>query len=114
MSWNRFAASRYPTHVQGDELTITAKEARMRMSFRVTKFVALGLVAAYAGPAGAQGRRRELVGIVRDSTGSPIEGATIDIPGGTARTDGKGAFQIWTGDIDTMTIVIRRFGYTPL
>jgi hypothetical protein len=26
----------------------------------------------------------------------------------------KGAFQIWTGDLDTMTIVIRRFGYTPL
>ena len=86
----------------------------MSMSFRVTLFAALALVAANAGPASAQAKRRELVGLVRDSTGSPIEGATIDIPGGTARTDAKGAFQMWTGDIDTMTIVIRRFGYTPL
>jgi hypothetical protein len=86
----------------------------MRMSPWFTQFTVLVVVAASAGRADAQVRRRELVGFVRDSTGSPIEGATIDIPGGTARSDVKGAFQIWTGDIDTMTIVIRRFGYTPL
>src|SRR5215213_3167252 len=115
MSWNRFADPRYATHVQVMRTRQSrGEEARTKMSRRIILFAALALVAGNACRADAQVRRRELVGFVRDSTGSPIEGATIDVPGGTARSDGKGAFQIWTGDIDTMTIVIRRFGYTPL
>ena len=62
----------------------------------------------------AQPSRRELVGKVRDSTGVGIEGATIDIEGASARTDAKGAFQLWTGDIDTLTISVRRLGFIPI
>jgi hypothetical protein len=58
--------------------------------------------------------RRELVGVVRDSSGAGIEGATIEIRGGSAVTSAKGTFQLWTGDIDTLTISIRRIGYAPI
>ncbi len=62
----------------------------------------------------AQPSRRELVGIVRDSAGVGIEGATVDIEGGSARTNAKGAFQLWTGDVDTLTISVRRLGFIPI
>ena len=62
----------------------------------------------------AQPGRRELVGIVRDSAGSPIEDATVAIPGATTRTDGRGAFRLWTQDVDTVTISVRRLGYTAM
>jgi hypothetical protein len=62
----------------------------------------------------AQMSRRELVGMVRDSTGAAIEGATVDIEGASARTDAKGAFQLWTADIDTLTISVRRLGFIPI
>src|SRR4051794_4094567 len=58
--------------------------------------------------------RRELVGIVKDSAGAGIEGATIEIPGAAVGTNAKGAFQVWTADIDTVTISIRRLGYLPI
>jgi len=58
--------------------------------------------------------RRELVGIVRDPSGAAIEGATVEIKGGSAGTNEKGAFQLWTGDVDTLTISIRRIGFGPL
>jgi hypothetical protein len=61
-----------------------------------------------------QASRRELVGIIRDSTGAPIEDATIEVPGGSARSDVRGAFRLWTIDIDTLTISIRRLGYFPI
>jgi hypothetical protein len=61
-----------------------------------------------------QASRRELVGIIRDSAGGPIEDATIEIPGGSARSDGRGAFRLWTIDIDTLTISIRRLGFFPI
>jgi hypothetical protein len=83
-------------------------------------FTALGLGAlALARPsapchAQVQAARRELVGIIRDSAGAPIEDATIEIRGAAARSDARGAFRLWTGDIDTVTISIRRLGYFPV
>jgi hypothetical protein len=58
--------------------------------------------------------RRELVGIVRDPSGAAIEGATVEIKGASAGTNEKGAFQLWTGEIDTVTISIRRIGFAAL
>jgi hypothetical protein len=72
----------------------------------------MGLVCVHA--AHAQAPRRELVGIVRDSTGMAIEGATVDIDGASARTNAKGTFQLWTGDIDTLTLSVRRLGFIPI
>lgn len=83
-------------------------------------FAALGFaVLALAGGATdvggqVQASRRELVGIVRDSTGQPIEHATIEVRGAAARSDARGAFRLWTGDVDTLTISIRRLGYFPV
>ena len=54
---------------------------------------------------------RELVGIVRDVRGGPLEGASVEVPGAAARTDVKGAFRLYTSDLDTLTITIRRIGY---
>jgi hypothetical protein len=63
----------------------------------------------------AQGpNRRELVGLVRDVSGAGIEGATVEIKGASAGTNDKGAFQLWTAEIDTLTIAIRRLGYSPM
>jgi hypothetical protein len=62
----------------------------------------------------AQAPRRELVGVVRDPAGSPVEGATVEIRGAAARTNGKGAFQLFTPDVDTVTISIRRLGYSAV
>jgi hypothetical protein len=73
------------------------------------------VVAAFtATSAQAPANRRELVGIVRDSTGAAIEGATVQIPGATAGTNPRGAFQLWTADIDTVTISIRRLGFSAV
>src|SRR5204863_9996260 len=52
--------------------------------------------------------------IVKDPAGAGIEGATIEIPGAAVGTNAKGAFQVWTADIDTVTISIRRLGYLPI
>lgn len=54
---------------------------------------------------------RELVGLVRDMRGGPLEGASVEIPGTAARTDAKGGFRLYTADLDTLTITIRRLGY---
>lgn len=64
--------------------------------------------------ANAQPVKRELVGIVRESSGAGIEGATVEIRGGTARTDTKGAFRLFTTESDTLTINIKRPGYAPI
>lgn len=58
--------------------------------------------------------RRELVGIVRDPRGVAVEGATVEIPGAGTRTDVKGMFRLFTADVDTLTIAIRRPGYSPI
>jgi len=57
---------------------------------------------------------RELVGVVRDSTGAWITGATVEIPGAVARTNERGTFRLWTADVDTLTISIRRLGFSPV
>jgi hypothetical protein len=57
---------------------------------------------------------RELVGAVRDPGGVPIEGAIIQIHGVAARSDSRGAFRLYTSDVDTITIGIRRLGYAPV
>jgi len=58
--------------------------------------------------------RRELVGIVRDPAGAAIEGATVEIKGASAGTTEKGTFQLWTANIDTLTISIRRIGFSAV
>ena len=70
---------------------------------------ALALPAARAQPNVAG---RELVGLVRDGRGGPLEGAAIEIPGAAARSDARGAFRLYTADIDTVTITIRRIGFS--
>jgi hypothetical protein len=58
--------------------------------------------------------RRELVGVVKDPRGVGLEGATIEVLGLTARTDATGLFRIFTPQIDTATIAIRRPGFSPI
>jgi hypothetical protein len=62
----------------------------------------------------ARGGRRELVGAVRDVKGRPIEDATVSVHSEVARTDATGTFQLWTADVDTATIQVRRLGYSPV
>src|SRR5262245_12556179 len=85
---------------------------------RLTSWLAAVVVATViASPlcgAQAPNPRRELVGVIRDPTGTPIEGATVDIKGATTSTNARGAFQLWTGDIDTLTLKVRRLGYYPI
>ena len=57
---------------------------------------------------------RELVGFVRDSMGIAIDGAMVEIRGAATRTNDRGAFRLWTGDIDTLTISIRRIGFAAV
>src|SRR5262245_18960114 len=57
---------------------------------------------------------RALVGAVRDPGGLPIEGAVIEIHGVSARSDSRGAFRLFTSNVDTITVGIRRLGYAPL
>ena len=58
--------------------------------------------------------KRELVGIVRDAKGTGVEGATVEVLGSAVRTDSKGAFRLFTPELDTATIAIRRPGYSPI
>jgi hypothetical protein len=55
---------------------------------------------------------RELIGLVRDASGSALEGAAVEIAGAAVRTDARGAFRLYTSDVDTLTITIRRLGYS--
>jgi hypothetical protein len=84
----------------------------------MSRWIPLSLVcvatALTAGSAQAPPSRRELVGIVRDTAGAGIEGATIEIRGAAAATNARGAFQLWTTDVDTVTISIRRLGYLAI
>ena len=75
--------------------------------------IGLGMVLA-AKPARAQPNvaGRELVGLVRDANGAAVEGASVEIPGAAARTDARGAFRLYTTDLDTLTITIRRLGFS--
>lgn len=83
-----------------------------RIALRVAPLV----LAASAGVASGQVQagRREMVGFVRDSAGTGIEGATVQIAGNVLRTDPRGAFRLWTPDVDTLTIVVHRLGFEAL
>lgn len=72
------------------------------------------LLAAPLASIQGQGGRRELVGFVRDSAGAPVDAATVEVAGALARTDARGVFQLWTRDVDTVTISVRRIGYLAL
>ena len=74
---------------------------------------ALSIGAASARVAVAQ-VKRELVGVVRDPNGAALEGATIIVAGSTTTSDTRGTFQLFTGPIDTVTIFIKRVGYTAI
>ena len=72
----------------------------------------LAIAAATAAGAQPNVAGRELVGVVRDPNGAALEGAMVEIPGAAARTDARGAFRLFTSDIDTLTITIRRLGFS--
>lgn len=78
----------------------------------------LGGIACVVGAiqAGAQPNvaGRELVGAVRDPGGVPIEGAIIEVHGVSVRSDSRGAFRLFTSNVDTATMGIRRLGYAPM
>ena len=58
--------------------------------------------------------KRQLVGVVRDGTGAAMEGVSVAIPGAERRTDTRGAFELLTNDVDTVTIALRRIGFEPI
>jgi hypothetical protein len=72
------------------------------------------IVAAIQAAAQPNVAGRELVGAVRDPGGVPIEGAIIEIHGVSARSDSRGAFRLFTSNVDTVTMGIRRLGYAPV
>ncbi len=94
------------------------KGAFMKFGFAVAMTVGLCSVVlprgaeAQGAPTGVQ--RRELVGVVRDPGGIPVEGARIDIPGASTQSNAKGMFQLWTGNIDTVTISVHRLGFLAM
>ncbi len=71
-------------------------------------------LAIFSAGAGAQSTLRELVGVVRDANGRGIRDAAVEIPGIAVRTDSAGLFRLWTLNIDTVTISIRRLGYSAI
>lgn len=86
----------------------------MRIPHLMPLFVCYAVAAFSVASAQAPPARRELVGIVKDPAGVGIEGATVEIRGTATGTNEKGTFQLWTSDIDTVTISIRRLGYLPI
>lgn len=80
----------------------------------------LALTLAASAPAAAQGAAaqgagaRELVGVVRDPAGVVMEGVTVEADGRTARTNARGAFVLPTAAVDSLTLVVRQVGFTPL
>jgi hypothetical protein len=70
-----------------------------------------GQSSAQATPVGA---RLQLVGVVRDAAGAALEGVIVTIPGMNVRTDIRGAFELFTVGIDTVTISFRNVGYEPI
>jgi hypothetical protein len=58
--------------------------------------------------------RRQLVGVVRDAKGGPIEGVSVQVSDQRTVTDARGAFATSTGLVDTASISLRRVGFEPL
>ncbi len=82
----------------------------------VLTFTTVALAAAgLTDTAGAQHPTASLVGWVRDSTGSPIVAAEVDIVASKARghTDSTGLFHLRSLDTGLVRITIRRLGYEP-
>ncbi len=76
---------------------------------KVDERALLGRVGLQAGE-----QRRELVGFVRDPQGAGIENVTVEIPNATTRTDASGAFRVSTSDVDTLPVLVRHIGFTPV
>jgi hypothetical protein len=80
----------------------------------------LALLSLFASPEAAAGQdatpvgKRRMVGVVRDSLGAAIAGVSVAIPGSSVLTDVRGAFLLFTPDLDTVTISIRRLGFEPI
>ena len=66
------------------------------------------------GTPGVPANRRQLVGVVRDAAGATVPDVSVAIPGSTTRTNARGAFELFTPHIDTVTISIRRIGFEPV
>jgi hypothetical protein len=58
--------------------------------------------------------KRQLVGVVRDPAGAALQGVTVSIPGTSVRTDVRGAFQLLTLELDTVSISLRMVGFEPI
>ncbi len=91
------------------------------MLHQLTPFVALLAALSLLLPtrsASAQNRtplgRRQLVGIVRDGAGAALADVSVAIPGSSVRTDARGAFELFTADLDTVTITLRHIGFEPV
>jgi hypothetical protein len=81
-------------------------------AFRIVPLLVAAMATVASGQ--IQAGRREMVGFVRDSAGSAIEGATVQIAGNALRTDPRGSFRLWAPDVDTLTIVVHRLGFEAL
>lgn len=87
----------------------------MKGPYRTGTLLLLVLAAlAGAGEAQVPVGRRELVGIVKDPKGGPIEGAVVEIPGTGTRTNATGSFRLFTREVDTVTLSIRHPGFSPI
>ena len=65
--------------------------ATLSVSLRLTMFILAATTAVAGGQ--VQSGRREMVGFIRDSAGTGIEGATVQIAGNVLRTDPRGSFR---------------------
>jgi hypothetical protein len=85
-------------------------------SVNLSSFLVGCTACAIGGVASAQPNvaGRELVGAVRAPGGVPVEGAIIEIHGVSTRSDSRGAFRLYTSNVDTVTLAIRRLGYAPV
>ena len=72
--------------------------------------VASLLLAVAGGSAQAQGGLRA-AGHVRDSTGSPIAGATITTADNRTETDSLGKFSLRLARTESTTVTVRRMGF---
>ncbi|MBU6366364.1 MAG: TonB-dependent receptor plug domain-containing protein [Gemmatimonadetes bacterium] len=82
---------------------------------RLARALALASSLGVASTVAAQGgAARELAGVVRDPAGMVLEGVTVEAGGQVARTNGRGTFLLQTAEVDSITLVIRQVGFTPL
>ena len=70
-----------------------------------------GVAAAQSAGGSVPFSKRQLVGVVRDAAGATLADVTVAIPGSTTRTNARGAFELLTTDIDTVTISLRHIGF---